>query len=80
MKHVDTPIESSGTAFASSRSRKNQKNIRDQQFGFTKNKSTDTALFIHITNTINGIETNNVTVGVYLDLAKAFDTVNHFCY
>ena len=51
--------------------------LADQQFGFRKNKSTDSALFVHIANIVNGIEQNNVAVGVYLDLAKAFDTVNH---
>ena len=51
--------------------------LADQQFGFRKNRSTDSALFVHITNIVNGIEENNVAVGVYLDLAKAFDTVNH---
>jgi hypothetical protein len=48
-----------------------------QQFGFMKNKSTDTALFTHITNIVSSIEKYNAAVGVYLDLAKAFDTVNH---
>ena len=51
--------------------------LAEEQFGFTKNKSTDTALFSHINNIVNGIEQNNAAVGVYLDLAKAFDTINH---
>lgn len=51
--------------------------LSEQQFGFTKNKSTDTALFTHITNIVECIEENNAAVGVYIDLAKAFDTVNH---
>ena len=48
-----------------------------QQFGFMKKKSTDMALFQHIRDIVEGIEMNNVTVGLYLDLAKAFDTVHH---
>lgn len=48
-----------------------------QQFGFIAKKSTDMALFNHITNITENIEKNNAAVGVYLDLAKAFDTVNH---
>ena len=49
----------------------------ENQFGFIKNKSTDLALFKHITEITKGIERNNISAGVYLDLAKAFDTVNH---
>ena len=51
--------------------------LAEQQFGFTKNKSTDTTLYTHITNIVNSIEEYNAAVGVCLDLAKAFDTVNH---
>ena len=47
------------------------------QFGFIKGKSTDTALFAHINDITENVEKNRVTVGVYLDLAKAFDTVSH---
>ena len=47
------------------------------QYGFIKNKSTDLALFRHITDITEGIERNNFSAAVYLDLAKAFDTVNH---
>jgi len=48
-----------------------------QQFGFLKGKSTDTALFTHITQITESVEHNKASVAVYLDLAKAFDTVNH---
>ena len=51
--------------------------ISDKQFGFVKDKSTDTALFTHISSIVDGMKANNAVVGVYLDLAKAFDTVNH---
>ena len=52
--------------------------MAQQQYGFTKKKkSTDLALFTHIENITENIERNNAAVGVYLDLAKAFDTVNH---
>ena len=47
------------------------------QFGFLKSKSTDTALFKHITDITESIEQNQATLGIYLDLAKAFDTINH---
>jgi len=48
-----------------------------QQFGFQKGKSVDTALFEHISQITDSVESNKATMGVYLDLAKAFDTVNH---
>ena len=47
------------------------------QFGFRKNHSTVLALVEMIDNLYNNIDNNNVTVGVYLDLQKAFDTVDH---
>lgn len=48
-----------------------------QQFGFLKSKSTDTALHEHISQITESIENNRATIALYLDLAKAFDTVNH---
>jgi len=48
-----------------------------QQNGFLKDRSTDTAIFSHITDITNGVEQGMVTMGVYLDFAKAFDTVDH---
>lgn len=48
-----------------------------QQFGFLKGKSTDTALYKHISQITESVENNKATVAVYLDLAKAFDTVNY---
>jgi len=47
------------------------------QYGFLKDRSTDAALFNHVTQIISSIEQNKATVGVYLDLAKAFDTISH---
>ena len=47
------------------------------QFGFRNNHSTDHAL-IEITEQIrNACDKKLFTCGVYLDLQKAFDTVNH---
>lgn len=48
-----------------------------RQFGFLRGKSTDTALYEHITQVTESVENNKATVALYLDLAKAFDTVNH---
>ena len=47
------------------------------QFGFLKNYSTSHAL-IHLINRISlAIDQRETTVGVFLDLSKAFDTLDH---
>ncbi len=47
------------------------------QFGFRKNHSTNLAL-IHLINKISSsIDHREITAGVFLDLSKAFDTINH---
>ena len=48
-----------------------------RQFGFRKNHSTSHAL-IHLLNKISSaIDQHETTVGIFLDLSKAFDTINH---
>ena len=47
------------------------------QFGFRKNYSTSHVL-IHLINRISlAIDPRETTVGVFLDLSKAFDTLDH---
>ena len=47
------------------------------QFGFRKNHSTEHAL-IEITDQIKfSMDNNQITCGIFVDLSKAFDTVNH---
>ena len=47
------------------------------QFGFRKNHSTSMAL-IHLVNKItSAINCKETTAGVFLDLSKAFDTIDH---
>ena len=47
------------------------------QFGFRKNHSTSLA-FIHLINKISSaIDRHEITAGVFLDLSKAFDTLDH---
>lgn len=46
------------------------------QFGFLKEKSTDSALFHHIKHITEKIEEENFGIGVYFDMAKVFDTVH----
>ena len=49
----------------------------DNQYGFRKNHSTALAL-LHLYDTLaNAIDNKEYTMGVFIDLSKAFDTVNH---
>ena len=49
----------------------------EKQFGFQKNKSTEHAI-LHLTNdVIKSFEKGQFTIGVFIDLSKAFDTVDH---
>lgn len=48
-----------------------------QQFGFRKNRSTIMAVHNFVTKILQGWEHREIGVGVFLDLTKAFDCVNH---
>ena len=51
--------------------------LSNNQFGFRKNHSTSLAL-IHLYDKISAaIDNREYTIGIFLDLSKAFDTVNH---
>ena len=47
------------------------------QFGFREKHGTDTALIILIDKIMSAINEDEIVVGVFSDLSKAFDTVNH---
>ena len=47
------------------------------QFGFRKGYSTDMALIEIVDNIKTAIDNNKYVCGIFLDLTKAFDTVNH---
>ena len=51
--------------------------ISDDQFGFRKGHSTSMALIHLHTKIAESIDQNKFSIGIFLDLAKAFDTVNH---
>ena len=48
-----------------------------QQYGFRKNHSTEMAIIDLTTKISESIDNNEYTAGIFIDLSKAFDTVNH---
>ena len=51
--------------------------LYEKQFGFQKQHSTEHAI-IHLVNDIfKSFDSNKYTLGVFIDLTKAFDTVDH---
>ena len=51
--------------------------LYDKQFGFQKSTSTDHAIIQLIEQLCDSFNKNLFTVGVFIDLSKAFDTVKH---
>ena len=51
--------------------------IYEHQFGFQRNKSTSLAILDVHAKIIEAIENKQLACSVFLDFAKAFDTVNH---
>ena len=48
-----------------------------KQFGFQKQHSTDHAIVYLVNEILNSFENNCYTLGVFIDLTKAFDMVDH---
>ena len=51
--------------------------IYDLQFGFRENHSTNHALISIVEKIQKAIKDNKIAIGIFIDLQKAFDTVNH---
>ena len=51
--------------------------IYDKQFGFRKNHSTTHAINYSIDKILGEIEAKNHVIGIFVDLSKAFDTIDH---
>ena len=54
-----------------------QKILHPQQFGFRKGHSTEHAIAQLVDQIYESFENDNYTVGIFVDLPKAFDTVDH---
>ena len=51
------------------------------QFGFRKSHSTNHAITSLVEKVNNAMDSGNISIGLFLDLRKAFDTVDHcICY
>ena len=53
------------------------KMLYDQQFGFQKNHSTEHAILHLVDKLTDSFDKGQFTLGVFIDLSKAFDTVDH---
>ena len=51
--------------------------ISSTQHGFIEKKSTTSATLCLTDYTLNALDNNKFTIGIFLDLSKAFDSVNH---
>ena len=47
------------------------------QFGFRRGLSTSHAIFHYVKHIVDGINKRDITASVYLDFARAFDSVNY---
>ena len=49
----------------------------DLQFGFRAKHSTNLALINTVDDILNSLDKNNYVAGIFFDLSKAFDSINH---
>lgn len=49
------------------------------QHGYMKGKSTHTAIYQYLEHILHHLENNNLALGIFLDLSKAYDCIDHGC-
>ena len=55
----------------------NNKLFYDSQYGFRPNHCTEQATLELTDRIISAMDNNDVPIGIFLDLSKAFDTIDH---
>ena len=53
-------------------------NLNEFQFGFRNNHSTFMALIVLMENLVTALDSGNCAIGLFLNVQKAFDTVDHY--
>ena len=51
--------------------------LSTNQYGFRKGRSTEHAIIELVDKITRAIDQGKYTIGIFLDLSKAFDTINH---
>ena len=51
--------------------------LNEKQFGFRTNHSTYLAIIEVVDKVVSAVERNESTLGIFLDISKAFDTIDH---
>jgi hypothetical protein len=51
--------------------------LTDYQYGFRKNRSTELAMIELVNRITEQIDKGKYTIGIFLNLSKAFDTIDH---
>ena len=51
--------------------------LNSAQHGFRKNKSTQSAVLDFLISLYNNLDSNNKCIGIFMDLSKAFNLVDH---
>jgi hypothetical protein len=51
--------------------------LAQEQFGFRSNSTTNKAIYILINETLNALNSKLIVGGIFFDLKKAFDCLNH---